>query len=79
MFPTLVTGYIDTGDAILACKNNVSLLTQAYKDQETNILPYHGDKNLQFFSIFNHSNTDLKQLDFKSNFFMVDTFPSNAI
>lgn len=34
MFPTLVTGYTDTGDAILACKNNVDLLTQAYKDQK---------------------------------------------
>lgn len=34
MFPTLVTGYTDTGDAILSCKNNVDLLTQAYKDQK---------------------------------------------
>lgn len=34
MFPTLVTGYTDTGDAILSCKNNVNLLTQAYKEQK---------------------------------------------
>lgn len=34
MFPTLVTGYTDTGDAILSCKNNVDLLTQAYKEQK---------------------------------------------
>ena len=34
MFPTLVTGYTDTGNAILSCKNNVDLLTQAYKEQK---------------------------------------------
>lgn len=34
MFPTLVTGYTDTGDAILSCKNNVDLLIQAYKNQK---------------------------------------------
>lgn len=34
MFPTLVTGYTNTGDAILSCKNNVDLLTQAYEDQK---------------------------------------------
>lgn len=34
MFPTLVTGYTDTGNAILSCKNNVDSLTQAYKEQK---------------------------------------------
>ena len=34
MFPTLVTGYTDTGDAILSCKNNVDLLTKAYEEQK---------------------------------------------
>ena len=34
MFPTLVTGYTDTGTAILSCKNNVDLLTKAYEEQK---------------------------------------------
>lgn len=34
MFPTLITGYTDTGDAILSCKNNVDLLTKAYEEQK---------------------------------------------
>ena len=34
MFPTLVTGYTGTGEAILSCKNNVDLLTQAYEEQK---------------------------------------------
>ena len=33
MFPTLITGYTDTGTAILSCKDNVEALTQAYENQ----------------------------------------------
>ena len=34
MFPELIIGYTDSGDAILSCKNNVELLTQAYENQK---------------------------------------------
>lgn len=34
MFPSLVTGYTDTGTAILTTKDNVDALTQAYKEQK---------------------------------------------
>ncbi len=34
MFPELITGYTDSGNAILSCKNNVDLLTQAYENQK---------------------------------------------
>lgn len=34
MFPQLVIGYTETGDAILSCKNNVDLLTKAYEEQK---------------------------------------------
>lgn len=33
MFPTLIQGYTDTGNAILTCKGNVEELTKAYNDQ----------------------------------------------
>lgn len=34
MFPELVTGYTETGTAILACKNNMDLLNQSYEAQK---------------------------------------------
>lgn len=34
MFPAFVTGYTDTGTAILSVKGNIEALTQAYKAQE---------------------------------------------
>lgn len=34
MFPQLVIGYTETGNAILSCKNNVDLLTRAYEEQK---------------------------------------------
>lgn len=32
MFPTLIQGYTDEGNAILSCRDNVNLLTESYKE-----------------------------------------------